>query len=245
MFFNKNNITITYESFTCPDCGSAEERSEVTRVFLKGRYGVVVKDVCEECAEKYKKDPNYITCTDRTLELINGVPSDRWLPEIECDYTEELVENIIKRYFATSKHFGGRTIIGDAYSSEASYDSVALDLAPGNYCCMFWTNQHKCKLTSPDREVYEAHPAYMRVIGIYLNGNIPAQETMTEIATVGTDCGVLGFFNRDTLNKDFGICTQDSLTFKTDSNGHSVYIAVENNQIVAVEIHTSEDSERD
>lgn len=245
MFFNKNNMIVTYEPFTCPDCGSAEVRRAATQVFFKGRHGVIVKEVCEDCAEKYKKDPNYITCMDRTLEFIDGVPSDRWLPEIKCDYTEELVENNVKKYFATNKNFGGRTIIGDVSCNEDSYDSVALDLAAGNYSCMFWTNQHKYKLTYPDREVYEQHPAYMRIIGIYLNGNIPARETMTKIATVGTDCGILGFFNRDTHNKDFGICNQDSLTFKADCNGHAVYIAVENKQIVAVEIHTSEDSKRD
>ena len=245
MFFKNNNMNITYETFTCPDCGSAEVRRAATQVFFKGRSGVIKKEVCEDCAEKYKNDPDYITCFDRTLEFINGVPSDRWMPEIECDYIDELVENEVRRYFATNKHFGGKTIIGDISSGEDSCDSVALDLAPGNYSCVCWTNKHKYKLTYPDRVVYEDYPASMSVIGIYLNGNVPAYETMTEVAVVGTDTGVLGFYNADTISKQFGICLQDALTFKTDNNGHAVYIAVENKQIVAVELHTSGDSKRD
>ena len=244
MFFN-NNMNITYEAFTCPDCGSTEVRRAVNQVFFKGRNGVIKKEVCEDCAEKYKNDPDYITYSERTLELINGVPSDRWMPDVEWSFTDELLENEVRRYFATNKHFEGKTVIGDISSGENSWDSVVLDLAPGNYSCVYWTNKRKYKVTYPDRVEYEDHPAHMSVIGIYLNGNVPAHETMTEVATVGTDDGVLGFYKADTIRKEFGICIQDSLTFRTDSNGHAVYIAVENKQIVAVELHTSGDSQRD
>lgn len=245
MIFKNTDMNITYEPFTCPDCGSAEVRRAATQVFFKGRSGVIKKEVCEDCAEKYKNDPDYITCSERTLELINGVPSDRWMPEVEWNFTDELVENEIRRYFATNKHFEGKTIIGDISSGEDSCDSVVLDLAPGSYSCVYWTNKHKCKVTYPDRVVYEDYPARTSVIGIYLNGNVPAHETMTEVAVVGTDNGVLGFYKADTISKEFGICLQDSLTFRTDCNGHAVYIAVENKQIVAVELHTSSDSKRD
>ncbi len=244
MFFKNTNMNITFEAFTCPDCGSTEVRRAATQVFFKGRNGVIKKEVCEACAEKYKKDPDYITCAERTLELVNGVPSDRWMPEVEFDFTEELVENEIRHYFATNKHFEGKTVIGDISCGEDSWDSVTLDLAPGNYSCVYWTNKRKYKVIYPDRVEYEDYPARMSVIGIYLNGNMPAHETMTEVATVGTDTGVLGFYKADTISKKYGIGLQDSLTFETDNNGHAVYIAVENKQIVAVELHTSADSVR-
>ncbi|ERT38314.1 MAG: hypothetical protein Q4F83_07705 [Eubacteriales bacterium] len=60
----------------------------------------------------------------------------------------------------------------------------------GQYTCMVWyqTDRGEC-----DGKPYSYR--LVGIIGIYLNGVIPAQKSMKEIGCIGVDAGLAGFFH--------------------------------------------------
>lgn len=60
----------------------------------------------------------------------------------------------------------------------------------GNYTCMVWYQT--------DKGEYDGKPYSYKVvgiIGIYLDGVVPAQKAMKEIGSIGVDAGLAGFFH--------------------------------------------------
>lgn len=60
----------------------------------------------------------------------------------------------------------------------------------GNYTCMVWYQT--------DKGEYDGKPYSYKVvgiIGIYLDGVVPAQRAMKEIGSIGVDAGLAGFFH--------------------------------------------------
>ena len=116
----------------------------------------------------------------------------------------------------------------------------------GDYTCVVWHHT--------DKGNYDGKPyCYKQVgiIGIYLNGVIPVQKAMKEIGSIGVDAGLAGFFHNkpdydDDAWQEFCDRIRDGDAWITEegfcsSSGYGdgcygVYAAVQNEEIVALEI---------
>lgn len=82
------------------------------------------------------------------------------------------------------KDVGKLTFSGTVQVTDPCYDSdvwcrTTIDVKPGEYACRIWM--------SPEERV--------GIIGIYLKGIVPPQQVMKEVAIIGVDAGLAGFFN--------------------------------------------------
>ena len=230
------------KTFTCPECGTFDELYDdyYIRVILKSQDGFIVKDVCQKCYEKYKEDPNFVNS-------MSGYLNERgysYFDEDDSDYSCEILEETIHRVSAGTKHLGSKITIVDPCYGLTSDNAFKVEVAEGNYECVVWTKDEKSKVTYNGETHMEAYKDYLQVVGIYLNGNIPAVDKMTEIACVGVDSGTLGIFSMaDSAHKSVQIC--DTIFTDMDDGGHAVFGYIENGQIVALEIYRFSDSKRD
>ena len=141
----------------------------------------------------------------------------------------------MRRELIGRKQFGGLIDITDpCYDRDVRCRSTAA-VKDGLYDCIVWrTNSNQ-----------------VGIIGIYLNGNIPAQGDMKPVATIGVDAGLAGFFiNKPDYNdeewKSFCNRLQDSDAwiidegfFSTSGDGDGLYDVFANKQkgeIAALEI---------
>lgn len=81
-----------------------------------------------------------------------------------------------------TKHFKGTVDITDPCYDKDVWCRTTADVKDGEYCCAVWTE----KTANCGKRV--------RIIGIYLNSQIPAETDMEEIGEIGVDAGLAGFF---------------------------------------------------
>lgn len=74
-------------------------------------------------------------------------------------------------------HFGGTVQVTDPCYGNDVWCRTTVEMKPGMYTCNVWRDS-EC----------------VGVIGIYLNGIIPPQNSMKEAASIGVDAGLAGFF---------------------------------------------------
>lgn len=89
-----------------------------------------------------------------------------------------------------TKKFGPKIDITDpCYDKNTWCRKNNVEIKQGEYTCAVWM------ATEPltwDGETYDN--TLVAVIGIYLNGEIPAENDMEKIGTIGVDAGLAGFF---------------------------------------------------
>ena len=89
------------------------------------------------------------------------------------------------------KEIGWHNFHGSVDVTDPCYDKDTwcrkndVKIADGEYLCVTWIYRKRGR--NPDRRV--------SVIGIYLDGNIPEQNTMENIGVIGVDAGMAGFFH--------------------------------------------------
>lgn len=141
----------------------------------------------------------------------------------------------MKRKLIGRKHFGGLIDITDpCYDRDVWCRSTAI-VKDGLYDCIVW----------------ETDSSQVGIIGIYLNGNMPAQRDMKPITTIGVDAGLAGFFinKPDYDDEEWKIfCNRlqdgdawiiDEGFFSTSGDGDGLYDVFANKQkgeIAALEI---------
>ena len=86
-------------------------------------------------------------------------------------------------------NFGGIVQITDPCYDNDVWCRTTIDVIPGDYSCYVWHNTDKYE--SDGKMVSDTR---VGVIGIYLEGAIPPQKSMEEVATIGVDAGLAGFF---------------------------------------------------
>lgn len=96
----------------------------------------------------------------------------------------------MRRKLIGKKHFEGVIDITDPCYDKDVWCRSEATVISGDYSCYIWIH------TSKEESVYgkEYIDKRVGVIGIYLNGAIPPQKSMTEISTIGVDAGLAGFF---------------------------------------------------
>ena len=77
---------------------------------------------------------------------------------------------------------GAVDITDPGYSKSSGFRMDKVKIKPGEYVCCAWIGKDK----EEDERV--------GIIGIYLNGSIPAQSSMKEIGGISVDAGMAGFF---------------------------------------------------
>lgn len=87
--------------------------------------------------------------------------------------------------------FNGSVDITDpCYSKDVWCRMNDVKIKKGEYTCMVW---HQTDKGEYDGKPY-AHKV-VGIIGIYLDGVVPAQKAMKEIGSIGVDAGMAGFFH--------------------------------------------------
>lgn len=249
------NTTINNQ-FVCDCCSTTAPRfdKEIT-VTLIANDGVAYKKVCYDCAEKMRQtDPRYLCQTSRYLDPnIQEWEDNReieWRDRYEQHKNEFLTENkdckMIKKIIGT-RHYEGFVDVTDPCYGSGGYDGKRLRVATGEYTCVMWNLDYICTFDGVDY-----HDSAMDTMGIYLNGRIPAHDDMIKVGGAGVDSGLLGIFDvKEDLNLRYWL--EDKL--RVDHNdlhttpiqdigfvaslsdgGTEVFVAIENGEIVAVEI---------
>ncbi len=249
-------------NFYCECCGTTEPLfDEEITVTLIGTNGVIEKKVCYECADKMKKkDPRYLG--QMTTGFLD--PAMQEMTEQRFNAWKEAQKKSTNDFYAHTKILemnkeilGKRTYTGfvdvtdPCYGSGGfyGYDGKRLPVATGEYTCIAWT----MKLLSIRKEEHQEYIA-TNSFGIYLNGKIPAYDDMARACAVGVDSGTIGifdvkddfdlrhWFDKTMDNNDYmeDVQIQDvGLTASVDDGGYGIYVAIENGEIVAVEIRVS------
>lgn len=248
--------TKKFNQFVCECCGTTEPRyEEEVMVTVIAINGVELKKVCHDCADKIRKDnPRYLFQIARDLdpEIQEWMNSQEklLLEKVEQEKNEFLNEykncKLVKNVIGTRYYEGFVDVTDPCYG----YDRVLgkrLPVATGEYTCVEWDMNYTFTF---DGKFYEADD--IDVFGIYLNGKIPAHDKMINVGYVGADSGLLGIFD---VKKDLdlarwlddknqannltthGITIQDAgLVASLGDISMSVYVSIENGEIVAVEL---------
>lgn len=145
-----------------------------------------------------------------------------------------------------TKHFEGTVDITDPCYDKDVWCRMTAEVKAGEYECHIWRQTEKCNYDG--REYKDVR---VGVIGIYLDGIIPAARAMEEIGEIGVDAGLAGFFmNKPDYNDDeWGeFCDsiregdawiKDEGFFSSSGYGdgcYGVYAYKVNNEITALEI---------
>lgn len=95
----------------------------------------------------------------------------------------------MRRKLIGRKHFGGLIDITDpCYDKDVCCRTTAT-VKEGTYDCIVWRQTEKYF-----DDGGECSDIRVGIIGIYLDGIIPRQSEMEEIASIGVDAGLAGFF---------------------------------------------------
>lgn len=145
------------------------------------------------------------------------------------------------------KDFHGSVDITDpCYNKDVWCRMNSVKIKEGKYVCMVWYHTEKGK--------YNGIPYVDKrvgVIGIYHDGNIPKQNQMSELGSIGVDAGLAGFFHNkpdyddeawsafcDRIHNGGAWITEDGF-FGSSGYGdgfYSVYAQKQDDEIVALEI---------
>lgn len=153
----------------------------------------------------------------------------------------------MKRNKIGTRYFGGTIDITDPCYNKGMWcrmDNV--HIRPGEYDCIIWEQQNEYELNGK-KNTYNT----IGIIGIYLNGIVPSQDSIKRIGFVGVDAGLAGFFqNKPDFTKEqwADFCNQTrkgeawitDLGFFSFSGGgdgeYDVFAYKVNEDIVALEI---------
>jgi hypothetical protein len=145
-----------------------------------------------------------------------------------------------------TKHFEGIVDITDPCYDRDVWCRMTAEVKAGEYECHIWRQTKKCNYDG--REYKDVR---VGVIGIYLDGIIPAARVMEEIGEIGVDAGLAGFFmNKPDYNDEEwdDLCNsihdgdawiRDDGFFSSSGYGdgcYGVYAYKIDNEIVALEI---------
>ncbi len=83
------------------------------------------------------------------------------------------------------KHFGGVVDITDPCYDRDVWCRTTATVKDGMYDCCTWEQSYECTWVEY---------TLVAAIGIYLDGIIPQSEEMEQIASIGVDAGLAGFF---------------------------------------------------
>lgn len=142
-------------------------------------------------------------------------------------------------------YFGGEIDVTDPCYDKDVWCRMGVTVKSGEYNCVVW--RHK----EPET-LYDEHTAQtVGIIGIYLDGYIPAQKQMRQIGGIGVDAGLAGFFiNKPdytneqweefcaSINTGYAWIKEDGFfSFSGYGDGwYGVYAYEQNGEIVALEI---------
>lgn len=105
----------------------------------------------------------------------------------------------LKKNIIGTKEFGSKIDITDpCYSRDVLCRKNDIQIEPGKYTCIAWTQTKRKKCESevrPDTRVM--------IAGIYKDGIIPEQKDLVEIGYIAVDAGLAGFFeNKPDYNNE-------------------------------------------
>lgn len=243
----------TKNQFRCNFCGTTKPRwDEAYEIVLKTDNGVVHQQACIDCADRMAENPDFLAAqfvcyTDHELqhqqnELERQNKEDK--EERKNLYLRRVTHpQMIKKTYG-SRLFAGGVDLTDPYANEDDYVNRYYPLATGEYSCITWdltqiiNSRYGClKYSTPD------------TIGIYLNGHVPAPDKMIFIYHLYNISGLVGFFD---AKEGFSVSRHFEDVSKTDIpqvsicehgfladivvDSCDIYVAIENYQIVAIEI---------
>ena len=145
-----------------------------------------------------------------------------------------------------TKHFSGVIQITDPCYNDDAPCRTAVEVVDGDYVCVVW--EHTDHL---DCDGHTIDDTRVFISGIYLNGHIPAVGAMDEIAAIGVDSGLAGFFTEkpnytreewlsfcDTIQDgNAWLCENGFLTSTAYGDGlYSLLAYRENGKITALEL---------
>lgn len=152
----------------------------------------------------------------------------------------------MRRKLIGRRHFGGSIDITDPCYDRDTWCRMNANVKDGEYDCYIW--RHTDHIEYDGKKFDDTR---VGVIGIYLNGIIPPQESMKEIGSIGVDAGLAGFFENkpdytdeqwkafcDSIRKG-DAWMKDEGFFSSSGYGdgcYGVYASEMNGEIVAVEI---------
>ena len=146
-----------------------------------------------------------------------------------------------------TKHFEGTIDITDPCYDKDVWCRMNAVVKPGDYECRIWKQNESYKDGKGEIHKWQT----VRIIGIYLDGNIPAAGSGETIGSIGVDAGLAGFFmNKPDYNdeqwNDFcesiekgHAWIKDEGFFSSSGDGDGSYDVVaykKNEEIVALEI---------
>lgn len=141
---------------------------------------------------------------------------------------------------------GSVDITDPCYNKDVWCRMNNVKIKDGNYDCLVWYHT--------DKGEYDGKPYCYKVvgiIGIYLDGIIPAQKSMKEIGSIGVDAGLAGFFHNkpdyddaawkgfcDRIHNGDAWMTEDGFYSFSGygDGGYGVYAAEQNGEVVGLEI---------
>lgn len=105
----------------------------------------------------------------------------------------------MKRRKIGTKHFDGVIDITDpCYNKDVWCRMDNVHIKSGEYDCIIWDQENEYELNGK-KNTYNI----VGIIGIYLDGIVPLQDSMKRIGFVGVDAGLAGFFqNKPDFTKE-------------------------------------------
>ena len=247
-------MNTTKNQFVCECCGTTTPRHNMEyTITLIGNNDITYKKVCSNCAiENELYNPRYIAETFRSLDpKLQGWDDEqankKWNELMKNNFLARATNYKMVKTVVGTRDYEGFVEIIDPYYDSCDDEGIKLPIATGNYTCVVWNMDYVYACGDMDR-----HFSEVDAIGIYLNGKIPAHDDMIKVRETRVDSGLLGIFdvkadlnpsdwlkkklrsNRDDL--DANPIQNIGFIASLSDGGADVFIAVENCEIVAVEI---------
>lgn len=248
---------MTNNAFCCEICGTTTPKDDIKfTVLWRSDEGIIDRHVCLNCLNEINKDPCYLYDTSEYLPTYEfyefAMERKRKSQERNDKITEhnnrifDSYKNFqIERHIAGTKRFSGWVDVTDPCYGSQSYYGKQVYIADGEYTCAWWNYVYD-EVSEKYNEVW--HHNEMDVMGLYLNGKIPAAQDMVYIGWACMDGGRIGFFDiNENLKELVGDAHLENSAAKAeicdvgfvgnaDDGSVSVYAYVENGEVVALEV---------
>ena len=254
-------MTMNNENFCCAICGTTTPKYDADYIVLwRSDEGIVSKHICIDCLSKIQNDPRFLYCTEKTLPTSEYYEYELEEERKDQERRDEIFAHnrrvfdtyknfCMERHIAGTKKFSGWVDVTDPCYGSQSYNGKQVYVADGEYTCVWWNNVYD-EVSESSSKVW--HNEEMDVMGIYLNGKIPAAQDMVYIGSGCIYGGRIGFFDikenlRDAVdsarlvdaNSEAAICDVGFVGNASDG-AVSIYAYAENGKIVALEVRLFE-----